>query len=78
MPRKASVFFNQTGDRCWTKAWFAGREKGEPAIEISRKLATEFVNGRVNLDDWLTRFYPKQMNSYRNALETTRRQLLGI
>ena len=76
--RRASVFFNSSGDRCWTKGWFNGREKGEPAIEISRKQAIAFINGDIKLDDWLTRHYPKQMNAYHKAIEQTRQQLLGV
>ena len=63
--RIASVYFDSEGNRCWTKAWFNGREKGEPAIEISK-------------DSWLTRFWPKQMSVYHKAIEQTRQQLLGL
>lgn len=27
--REASVYFDSSGMRCWTKAWFNGRDKGE-------------------------------------------------
>ena len=62
--RIASVYFDSEGNRCWTKAWFNGREKGEPAIESK--------------DSWLTRFWPKQMSVYHKAIEQTRQQLLGL
>ena len=26
--RKATLYFDSEGKRCWTKAWFNGREKG--------------------------------------------------
>lgn len=78
MKRVASVYPDNAGERWWTKAWFNGREKGEPAIEISRKMAIAFINDSISKDDWLTRFFPKQMNSYYKAIEQTRRQLLGI
>jgi len=75
--RVASVYFDSEGNRCWTKAWFNGREKGEPAVEISRKLAIAFINNQVSKDSWLTRFYPKQMSVYNKAIEMTRQQLLS-
>lgn len=76
--RVASVYFNRDGTKAWTKAWFNDREKGEPSIEISRKMAMEFTNNRISKDDWLTRFYPKQMSVYHKAIEQTRQQLLGL
>ena len=62
----------------WTKAWFNGRDKGEKAIEINRQLAIKFINDEILLDDWLARFYPKQMNVCHKAIEQARKQLLGI
>lgn len=75
--RVASVYFDSEGNRCWTKAWFNDREKGEPAVEISRKLAIAFINNQISKDSWLTRFYPKQMSAYNKAIEMTRQQLLS-
>lgn len=76
--RIASVYFDSEGNRCWTKAWFNGREKGEPAIEITRKLAIAFISDQISKDSWLTRFWPKQMSVYHKAIEQTRQQLLGL
>ena len=76
--REASVYFDTTGTHCWTKAWFNGREKGEKSIEITRQLAVKFINDEILLDDWLARFYPKQMNVCHKAIEQARKQLLGI
>ena len=76
--RVASVYFDSEGNRCWTKAWFCGREKGEPAVEITRKLAIAFINGQIGKDSWLTRFFPQQMSVYKKAIEDTRMQLLGM
>lgn len=76
--REASIYFDTTGTRCWTKAWFNGREKGEKSIEITRQLAVKFINDEILLDDWLARFYPKQMNVCHKAIEQARKQLLGI
>lgn len=64
--------------RWWTKAWFGGREKGEPSMEISKKLAAAFINKQISKDSWLTRFFPKQMMAYNKAIEQTRQQLLGL
>lgn len=76
--RVASVFADNAGERWWTKAWFNGRDKGEPAIEISRRMAISFINNQISKDDWLTRFFPKQMSVCHNAIDQARRQLLGI
>ena len=76
--RVASVYFDRSGTRCWTKAWFNGKEKGERAIEITIQLANKFVNDEISIDDWLSRFYPKQMTVYHKAIAQARNQLLGI
>lgn len=77
--RIASIYASRDGERWWTKAWFNGREKGEPAKEVtSRQLIISFVKGRINRDQWLTQFYPKQMQICNNAVEKTRQQLLSL
>ena len=75
--RVASVYFDTEGSRCWTKAWFLGREKGEPSVEISRDMAIAFINKKISMDSWLTRFYPKQMSIVNKAIEQTRQQLIS-
>lgn len=75
--RTASIYFDSEGKRCWTKAWFNGREKGEPSIEITRQLAIAFIKDTISKDAWLSRFYPKQMSVCQKAVEQTRQQLLG-
>lgn len=76
--RTASVYYDSQGIRCWTKAWFNGREKGENAIEITRQLAMKFFNDEMSMDEWLSRFYPKQMTVYHKAISLARSQLLGM
>ena len=76
--RVASVYFDTEGNRCWTKAWFNDRQKGEPAIEITRKQAIAFINDQISKDSWLTRFWPKQMSIYHKPIDQTRQQLLGL
>ena len=76
--RVASVYFDTEGNRCWTKAWFNDRQKGEPAIEITRKQAIAFINDQISKDSWLTRFWPKQMSIYHKAIDQTRQQILGL
>ena len=75
---EAYVYFDSSGRRCWTKSWFNGREKGEKAIEITRMLAIKFINDEISQNDWLTRFYPKQMSVYHKAIEQARQQLLSF
>jgi hypothetical protein len=75
--RVASLYFDTEGKRCWTKAWFNDREKGEPAVEVTRALAISFVNGTLTRDQWLSQFFPKQMQICQKAVEQTRQQLLS-
>ena len=74
---EAYVYFDSSGRRCWTKAWFNGREKGEKAIEITRMLAIKFINDNIEKDAWLEEYFPKQMEVYHNAIEQTREQILN-
>ena len=74
--RVASVYADNQGNRWWTKAYFYGRERGESSIEISKAQACQFIHEEVGLDEWLSRFYPKQMKAYYEAISHTRRQLL--
>ena len=53
-------------------------KKGENAIEITRQLAMKFFNDEMSMDEWLSRFYPKQMTVYRKAISQARSQLLGM
>lgn len=78
VPRIASVYPDNAGIRWWTKAWFNNRENGEDVVEISREMAIKFIKGEISKDAWLERFYPKQMSVYHNAIDQTRKQLLGI
>ncbi len=76
--RIASVYADTAGNRWWTKAWFNGNERGEKAIEISREMAIKFNNDLISKDDWLSRFYPKQMSNYYSAIQHTRQHFLGV
>ena len=76
--RSVSIFFDDDGKKCWTKAWFNGREKGEPSVEITKQLAIAFINDTIGKDAWLSRFYPKQMSVCQKSEEQTRQQLLGL
>ena len=76
--RTASVYADSAGSRWWTKSWFNGREKGERSIEIPRTLAIKFIRNEIGMDEWLSRFYPKQMSVYHQAVAQTRQQLLGM
>lgn len=76
--REASVYFDTSGLRCWTKAWFNGRDKGEKSKEITRQQAIQFINHQIAMDDWLSRYYPKQMTAYHKAIEQARQQILGF
>lgn len=76
--RTASIYFDRSGTRAWTKAWFNGRPTGEKSLEIPREQAVKFHNDLITLDEWLAYYYPKQMNACVNAVEQARRQILGL
>lgn len=76
--RQSSVYDDRSGTRWWTKAWFNGREKPERAVEINCQLVWDYQHGKFTLDAWLSRFFPKQMSCYQQAITEARKQLLGI
>ena len=75
--RIAAIYADSLGLRWWTKAWFNGRENGERSQEISRDMAIKFVQGTISKDDWLMRYYPKQMSACQKAIEQARKLMLG-
>lgn len=78
IPRKVTIYTDKPGQRWWTKAWFNGREQGEDAVPITRQNAIAFIRDEIKLDDWLSRFFPKQMAAIYKARENTRNQLLEL
>lgn len=72
-----SVYPDRAGVRWWTKAWFNNREEGEHSVEIDRMAAIRFIQDRIEKDEWLEEFFPKQMEIYHNAIEQTKEQLLN-
>lgn len=78
IPRMVSVYPDRAGVRWWTKAWFNNREEGEHSVEIDRDGRHPFHSGaRIEKDEWLEEFFPKQMEIYHNAIEQTKEQLLN-
>lgn len=77
IPRIVSVYPDRAGVRFWTKAWFNNREEGEASVEIEREQAIRFIQDRVEKDEWLEEYFPRQMEIYRNAIDQTREQLLN-
>lgn len=73
-----SVYADSAGERWWTTAWFNGREKSEPSIEIPRRMAVSFIQNQISKYDWLVSYFPMQMNSGFNVIEKIRRNLFGI
>lgn len=72
------MYFDSLGERAWVKARFNGRSVGEPAHPISLKVAAAAINRRISKDEMLTRYYPKQMEFCRKAVEQTRQSILQI
>ena len=77
IPRVVSVIPDRSGLRLWTKAWLNNREEGEHSVEIDRMAAIRFIQDRIEKDEWLEEFFPKQMEIYHNAIEQTKEQLLN-
>ena len=77
IPRVVSVYPDRAGVRWWTKAWFNNREEGELSVEIDRNNTIRFIQDRIEKDEWLEEFFPKQMEIYHNAIEQTKEQLLN-
>ncbi len=47
IPRIVSVLPRPAGVRWWTKAWFNGKEEGEPSVEIEERMAVQFIHCQV-------------------------------
>lgn len=76
IPRMVSVYPDRAGVRWWTKAWFNNRERGEACVEIEQQIAIKFLHDQIEKDEWLTEYFPKQMEIYHNAIEQTKEQIL--
>lgn len=76
IPRIVSVYPDRSGLKWWTKAWFNNNELGESSVEIEMERAIQFIHDRIDKDEWLEEFYPKQMEVYHQAIEQTREQLI--
>ena len=77
IPRTVSVYPDRAGVRWWTKAWFNNNENGESSVEIERQEAIRFILDCIEKDEWLTEYFPKQMEVYHQAIEQTKEQLLN-
>ena len=47
-------------------------------MEIPCSLGGKFIRGEVSKDAFLQRLFPTKMEQYRQALESTRREFLGL
>lgn len=72
-----SVYPDRSGVRWWTKAWFNGKELGEPSVEIEERTAIQFILGVIGKEEWLEEHFPKQMEIYHHAIEQTKEQLIN-
>lgn len=72
-----SVYPDRSGIRWWTKAWFNGKELGEPSVEIEERTAIQFILGVIGKEEWLEEHFPKQMEIYHHAIEQTKEQLIN-
>ena len=79
IPRTVSVYPSRPyGERWWTKAWFNGRKEGETSVEIEeRNEVIRFLHDETTKDEWLAKYYPKQMEVLYAALEQTREQVIN-
>ena len=74
--RVVSIYPDKSGLRWWTKAWFNNRREGEKSVEINRVLAIQFINDEVLKDEWMEKYFPKQMEIYHQALSQTKQQIM--
>ena len=65
IPRIVSVYPDRAGVRWWS------------SVEIERQQAILFIRDRIEKDEWLTEYFPKQMEVYHHAIEQTKEQLLN-
>lgn len=76
IPRLVTVYPDRAGLRWWTKAWFNNKEEGEASVEIDRRTAVGFIREEIGKEVMLEKYYPKQMEACRHAIEQTREQLM--
>lgn len=76
IPRLVAVYPDRAGLRWWTKAWFNNKEEGEASVEIDRRTAVGFIQEEIGKEVMLEKYYPKQMEACRHAIEQTREQLM--
>jgi len=76
IPRLVTVYPDRAGLRWWTKAWFNNKEDGEASVEINRQTAVGFIHDEIAKDTLLEKYYPKQMEACRHAIEQTKEQLM--
>ena len=73
---RAFLYYKQSGDRVWTKGYFNNRPKGEKSVEVTRDMAIKLTQGEITQDAWLSRYFPKQMAAYRQAIEGAKKQFI--
>lgn len=76
IPRLVTVYPDRAGLRWWMKAWFNNKEDGEASVEINRQTAVGFIHDEIAKDTLLEKYYPKQMEACRHAIEQTKEQLM--
>lgn len=74
---EAYIYFDQAGNRVWTKGYFNNKKKGEPSVEVTRQMAIKFIHGEISQEVWLSRYYPKQMTAYKKAIQAAKKQFIG-
>lgn len=76
IPRLVTVYPDRAGLRWWVKAWFNNKEEGEASVEINRQAAVDFIREETGKEAMLEKYFPKQMEACRNAIEQTKEQLM--
>ena len=76
--REAYIHYSKQCSMAWTNAYFNGRETPERTVAIPLSLAEKAVTGQISKDEWLRRFFPKQMAICEKAAEESRQQLFGF
>lgn len=76
--REGYIYYSKNATTAWISAFFNGRDKPERPVAIPISMAKEVLSGLIPQDEWLTRFFPKQMSICQKAIDESRRRLLGF
>ena len=75
--RKSYITYSNGATMAWLNAFFNGKEHPD-RVPVTIEMAWDILNGDIPRDEWLNRFFPKQMAICQKAIEESRMRLLGF